>query len=82
MIQVKYWIKFFFKLSIHQNSMKKIRCKYCCEVGHTGHSNCPDKAKKRPTSIPEWISKITCAKCKEKGNLAFNHLPMYENRVM
>ena len=50
-----------------QNSQKKgphknlIRCKYYYRSGHLD-SKCPDKANKRPPSMPEWISKTTCLK--------------------
>ena len=60
-------------------SSNTIRCKYCYRKGHTDH-NCPDKANKRPPSMPEWISKATCAKCKKKGHLAFNCPPKFGNK--
>ena len=31
--------------------------------------------------MPEWINKMTCAKCKKKGHLAFNCPPKYNNKV-
>ena len=36
---------------------------------------------KRPPSMPEWISKMTCAKCIKKGHFAFNYPPNYNNKV-
>ena len=31
--------------------------------------------------MPEWVSKMTCAKCKKKGLFAFNCPPKYNNKV-
>ena len=60
---------------------KIIRCKYCYRSGHFD-SKCPDKANKRPPSMPEWISKATCLRCKKKGHLAFNCPPKYNCKII
>ena len=65
----------------NQSSSNTLRCKYCYRKGHTDH-NCPDKANKRPPSMPEWISKETCAKCKKKGHLTFNCPPKFGNKLI
>ena len=62
------------------NSKRKPRCKYCYRFGHSDQE-CPDKMQKRPPSMPEWVSKMTCAKCKKKGHFAFNCPPKYNNKV-
>ena len=49
-------------------------------VGHIDN-NCPGRGNKRPPSMPEWISKATCAKCKKKGHLAFNFPPKFGNQT-
>ena len=67
--------------SKQQPSSNTIRCKYCYRKGHSDN-NCQDKANKRPPSMPEWISKATCAKCKKKGHLAFNCPPKYGNKIV
>ena len=64
----------------NQSSSNTVRYKYCYRKGHTDH-NCPDKANKRPPSMPEWISKATCAKCKKKGHLAFNCPPKFGKKT-
>ena len=35
---------------------------------------------KRPPTMPEWISKAECKKCKKKGHLSFNCPPKYDNK--
>ena len=60
---------------------KIIRCKYCYRSGHLD-SKCPDKANKRPPSMPEWVSKATCLRCKKKGHLSFNCPPKYNCKVI
>ena len=35
---------------------------------------------KGPPSMPKWVSKAICRKCKKKGHLAFNCPPKYENK--
>ena len=62
------------------NSKRKPRCKYCYRFGHSDQE-CLDKMQKRPPSMPEWVSKMTCAKCKKKGHFAFNCPPKYNNKV-
>ena len=62
------------------NPSKKIRCKYCYRLGHTD-SNCNDKSRKRPPSMPEWVSKIRCSKCKKSGHLLFNCPPKYKHKI-
>ena len=65
----------------YQGNEKKTRCRYCYRAGHTDN-NCQDRANKRPPSMPEWISKATCAKCKKKGHLAFNCPPTFGNKMV
>ena len=60
---------------------KTIRCKYCYRTGHLD-TKCPDKDNKRPPSMPEWISKATYLRCKEKGHLAFICPPKYPYKVV
>ena len=62
------------------DSKKKHRCKYCYRMGHTDQ-NCTDKMQKRPSSMPKWINKMTCSKCKKKGHFAFNCPPKYNNKI-
>ena len=62
----------------HKNT---VRCKYCYRTGHLD-SKFPDKDNKRPLSMPEWISKATCLRCKKKGHLAFNYPPKYSCKVI
>ena len=59
----------------------RIRCKYCYSAGHTDTS-CQDKSRKRPPSVPIWISNLTCAKCKKKGRMAINCPPKYDNKII
>ena len=59
--------------------VQTIRCKYCYRIGHHD-SQCKQKEAKRPPSMPDWVSKATCRKCKKKGHLAFNCPPKYENK--
>ena len=35
---------------------------------------------KRPPSMPEWVSKAECKKCKKKGHLSFNCPRAYDNK--
>ena len=37
---------------------------------------------KRPPSMPEWVSKAECKKCKKKGHLSFNCPPKYDNKPL
>ncbi len=55
---------------------KTMRCKYYYRSGYFD-SKCPDKTHKKPPSMPESISKVTCLKCKKKRHLAFNCPPKY-----
>ena len=32
--------------------------------------------------MSEWISKVTCAKCKKKGHISFNCPPKYGNKFI
>ena len=58
--------------SQHKNKKyARVRCKYCYRPGHTD-SECRDKENKRPPSMPEWVAKIQCSKCKKTGHLSFN----------
>ena len=59
----------------------RIRCKYCYNTGHLDTA-CPDKSRKKPPTVPLWISKLTCAKCKKKGHMAFNCPPKYDNKIL
>ena len=61
------------------NSNRSLRCKYCYRPGNTD-TNCRQKGMKRPPTMPEWISKVECKKCKKKGHLSFNFPPKYDNR--
>ena len=65
----------------YQSNNKIIRCKYCYRTGHTDLS-CPDKKRKRPPSMPLWVSGATCMKCKKKGHLSFNCPPKYACKVI
>ena len=67
--------------SSSQKRPSRLRCKYCYSTGHSDTS-CPDKSRKRPPSVPFWISNLTCAKCKKKGHMAFNCPPKYDNKII
>ena len=56
-----------------------MRCKQCYRSGHTD-TICRQKAMKRPSYMPEWVSKADCKKCKKKGHLSFNCPPKYDNK--
>ena len=58
---------------------KSLRCKYCYLLGHTDNI-CRKKQMKQPPSMPDWVSKTTCRKCKKKGHLSFNCPPKYDNK--
>ena len=58
---------------------KLMRCKYYCRPGHTD-MNCRQKAMKRPPSMPQWVFKAECKKCKKKGHISFNFPPKYDNQ--
>ena len=61
------------------NSNRSLRCKYCYRPGHTD-TNCRQKCMKRPPTMPEWISKVECKKCKKNRHLSFNCPPKYDNK--
>ena len=44
--------------------------------------NCRQKAMKRSPSMPEWVSKAECKKCKKKGHLSFDCPPKYDNKPL
>ena len=58
---------------------KVMRYKQCYRSGHTD-TICRQKAMKRPSYMPEWVSKAECKKCKKKGHLSFNCPPKYDNK--
>ena len=64
-----------------QRQTSRMRCKDCYSTGHINISY-PDKSRKRPPSVPFWISNLTCAKCKKKGHMAFNCPPKYDNKII
>ena len=35
---------------------------------------------KQPPSMPDWVSKAICRKCKKKGHLSFNYPPKHDNK--
>ena len=55
----------------------ELRCKYCYNIGHTDN-NCRKKEMKQLPSMPDWVSKAICRKCKKKGHLSFNCPPIYD----
>ena len=67
--------------SKQRTSQPKIRCKYCHKLGHTD-IECHSKAQRRPPSMPEWVSKAICSKCKKRGHLSFNCPPKYACKVI
>ena len=46
-----------------QNSNRKSRFKYCNRFGHLDQE-CPNEMQKRPPLMPEWVRKLSCARCK------------------
>ena len=40
------------------------------------------KNNQRPPSMPDWVSKVICSKCKKKGHLAFNCPPKHDNKCI
>ena len=64
-----------------KSSSKNIRYKYCYRLGHED-TECRQKQSKRPPSMPDWVSKVICSKCKKKGHLAFNCPPKYDNKCI
>ena len=60
--------------SKQRSPQPKTRCKYYHKLGHTD-INCHSKAQRRPPTMPEWVSKAICSKCKKRGHLAFNYPP-------
>ena len=68
-----------FKSSSQSKGLKSLRCKYCYNIGHTDN-NCRKKEMKQPPSMPEWVNKAICRKCKKKGHLSFNCPPKYDNK--
>ena len=52
---------------------KIIRCKYCYRTEHIDLV-CPHKRRKKPLSVPLWVSNARCMKCKKKGlYILFSH---------
>ena len=51
------------KRNKYQSNDKIVRCKYCYRTGHTDLA-CPDKKRKKPPSMPLWITNATCVKYK------------------
>ena len=65
-----------------KSSSKNIRCKYCYRLGHED-TECRQKQSKRPPSMPDWVSKIICSKCKKKEHhLAFNCPLKYDDKCI